>query len=68
MKLVIIAAGMGTRLHSTGNTLPKILLKIHDQPVLYHLLGNCVQTGISSCVIVTGTKKEKFSLTWQRLT
>tara|TARA_B100000508_G_C11395650_1_gene245661 strand:+ start:79 stop:798 length:720 start_codon:yes stop_codon:yes gene_type:complete len=51
---VIIAAGMGSRLSSVSNGLPKILVKIWNVPLLELLLDNCYQAGIDHIIIVTG--------------
>ena len=58
MKLVIIAAGRGSRLSSISNGIPKILIEVFNQTLLEHLIENCVSVGISDIVIVTGHKSE----------
>lgn len=54
MKLVIIAAGRGSRLSSISNGIPKILIEVFNKTLLEHLVNNCVSAGISDVVIVTG--------------
>ena len=54
MKLVIIAAGRGSRISSIYNGLPKILIEVFNKTLLEHLIQNCVSVGISDIVIVTG--------------
>lgn len=54
MKLVIIAAGRGSRISSISNGLPKILIEVFNKTLLEHLIQNCVSVGISDIVIVTG--------------
>ena len=51
---MIIAAGMGSRLSSVSNGLPKILVKIWNVPLLELLLDNCYQAEIEHVIIVTG--------------
>ena len=59
MKLVIIAAGEGSRIRSPGFNLPKTLLEIGPKTILSYLLDNCRQTGITDCVVVTGYRHER---------
>ena len=54
MKLVIIAAGRGSRISSISKGLPKILIEVFNKTLLEHLIQNCVSVGISDIVIVTG--------------
>jgi choline kinase len=54
LKLVIIAAGRGSRISSISNGLPKILIEVFNKTLLEHLIQNCVSVGISDIVIVTG--------------
>ena len=54
MKLVIIAAGRGSRLSSISEGIPKILIEVYNKTLLEHLIHNCVLVGITDIVIVTG--------------
>ena len=54
MKVVIIAAGQGSRLKSQTANSPKTLLNINGNPLIYKLLKNCIQPEISGVIIVTG--------------
>ena len=54
MKLVIIAAGRGSRISSISKGLPKILIEVFNKTLLEHLIQNCITIGISDIVIVTG--------------
>jgi choline kinase len=68
-KLVIIAAGEGSRIRSVSKATPKTLLEIGGKPILDHLLDNCLQVGITQCVIVTGYHAQDitdFMQTWDR--
>ena len=53
MKLVIIAAGQGSRLRAKTDK-PKTLTKIHGTPIIDTLLNNCKKNRISEILIVTG--------------
>ena len=54
MKVVIIAAGQGSRLKNQTANSPKTLLNINGNPIIYKLLKNCIQPEISGVIIVTG--------------
>ena len=54
MKVVIIAAGQGSRLISQTANSPKTLLNINGNPLIYKLLKNCILPEISGVIIVTG--------------
>ena len=54
MKVVIIAAGQGSRLRSQTANSPKTLLNINGNPLIYKLLKNCILPEISGVIIVTG--------------
>lgn len=57
-KVLIAAAGKGTRmLHLTRNK-PKHLIKVENKPFLVHLLNNILEAGYSDIVIVVGYKGE----------
>ena len=54
MKVVIIAAGQGSRLKNQTANSPKTLLNINGNPIIYKLLENCILPEISGVIIVTG--------------
>jgi NDP-sugar pyrophosphorylase family protein len=56
MKAVILAAGKGTRMKELTNELPKPMLKVHDKPILEHILDGVIAAGIRDVFIVTGFK------------
>ncbi|UCD38129.1 MAG: NTP transferase domain-containing protein [Fidelibacterota bacterium] len=58
MKLVIIAAGEGSRLRSLGQNIPKTLMSIGGQPVIEYIFDGCRQVGIPHCILVTGAQHE----------
>jgi len=51
MRAFILSAGLGTRLRSLTNKIPKVLVKIGDKPVLEHLVILCVQHKISDIIV-----------------
>ena len=58
MKAVILAAGVGRRLHALIQNLPKCLLPIGGETLLSRCLNNLGQVGISHVTIVVGYKEK----------
>jgi dTDP-glucose pyrophosphorylase len=58
MKAVILAAGKGTRMRDLTNEVPKPMLKVHDQPILEHVLKGLLAAGIHDYFVVTGFRAE----------
>ena len=59
MKVVILAAGEGTRLQPLTNSTPKPLLKVLGVPIIKRLIDCFLKTDISSFVIITNYLEEK---------
>ena len=57
MKLVIIAAGKGSRLKSETKNNPKALTVINGHTIIDVILNNCLVNGINEVVIITGYDK-----------
>ncbi len=58
-KVIIIAAGPGSRLKSYTETLPKCMLTFGDKTLLERQLGAYRECGITNISVVRGYKKEK---------
>jgi choline kinase len=58
MKAVILAAGVGRRLHALTQNHPKCLLPIDGETLLSRYLNNLEQVGVSHVTIVVGYKEE----------
>lgn len=58
MKAVILAAGVGRRIHPVTNGLPKCLLPFGGQAILDFQVDSLVQAGITEVAIVVGHGKE----------
>ncbi|MBT4335723.1 NTP transferase domain-containing protein, partial [bacterium] len=62
-KVVVAAAGRGTRmLHLSANK-PKHLIKVNGKPFLYYLMNNLKKAGLTEIYMIIGYKKrmiEKF--------
>jgi glucose-1-phosphate thymidylyltransferase len=54
MKGVILAGGLGTRLHPLTKITNKHLLPVYNQPMIYYPINTLVQAGIREIVLVTG--------------
>ncbi len=54
MKGVILAGGLGTRMHPLTRVTNKHLLPVYDRPMIYYPLMALVDAGITDILIVTG--------------
>ncbi|MFN0205246.1 MAG: sugar phosphate nucleotidyltransferase [Planctomycetota bacterium] len=57
MKGVILAGGLGTRLHPLTKVTNKHLLPVYDRPMIYYPIEALIKAGISEILIVTGGNK-----------
>jgi L-glutamine-phosphate cytidylyltransferase len=57
--LIILAAGMGTRLHPLTKDIPKGMVPLHGKPLLSWQIENARSVGIKKIVIVRGYQAEK---------
>lgn len=56
-KVIIPAAGFGTRFLPQTKAMPKEMLPIVDKPVIQYVVEEAVDSGISNIIIVTGSNK-----------
>lgn len=54
MRGIILAGGLGTRLHPLTKITNKHLLPIYNQPMIYYPLNTLVDAGITDITLVTG--------------
>lgn len=54
MKGVILAGGLGTRLHPLTKITNKHLLPVHNKPMIYYPIRTLINAGIEDIMIVTG--------------
>jgi NDP-sugar pyrophosphorylase family protein len=57
-KVVILAAGRGTRMKALTKELPKPMLPLAGKPLLEHILDRCRAAGFASALLVTGYRGE----------
>jgi glucose-1-phosphate thymidylyltransferase len=54
MKGVVLAGGLGSRLHPLTKITNKHLLPVHNQPMIYYPIQTLINAGIDDIMIVTG--------------
>ncbi len=59
-KVVIFAAGRGTRMQALAKTRPKHLIEVFGKPFLYYLLTNLKAVGFQEVIMVTGYLSHQF--------
>ena len=58
MKMIIVAAGQGTRLRPLTNEKPKCMVEYNNKPIIDYILETAKGCGIKDIAIVHGYKKE----------
>lgn len=58
MQGLILAAGMGTRLGEYTKDIPKVMVEVQGQPLLFYALQRLYEQGAKETIIVVGYKKE----------
>lgn len=58
MKVFILCGGTGTRLDNLGKVIAKPMVRIGNEPMLYHIIRNFVLQGYNEFVLCTGHKSE----------
>ena len=59
MKVVILAAGKGTRMLPLTETVPKVLVEVNGKPFLHYIIENLKKAGFNEFGIIVGYMKEK---------
>jgi L-glutamine-phosphate cytidylyltransferase len=58
MRVIIPAAGRGTRLSPLTDFSPKCLVEVNGRPLIYYLLNGLARQGVEEVIIVTGYKSD----------
>jgi glucose-1-phosphate cytidylyltransferase len=58
MKAVLLAGGLGTRMREETEDRPKPMVEIGGQPILWHIMRNLSQFGITEFVIAAGYRRD----------
>ena len=56
MKVIILAGGMGTRLGSLGELIPKPMIEIGGKPILWHIMKIFSHYGYNDFILCLGYK------------
>lgn len=70
MKVVIFAGGRGSRLGTITDSIPKPMVKIGNQPMIWHIMNTYAHYGYKEFVVCLGYKQEiirEFFLNYDRL-
>ncbi len=65
MKVVILAAGQGVRLHPLTETQPKVMLPLANRPVLEHIMVEAIRAGFRDFVFVVGYRSHAIEAYFQ---
>jgi glucose-1-phosphate cytidylyltransferase len=60
LPVVILSGGFGSRLDNLTKTLPKPLVRLDEDPIIYHILKIFVGQGLSRFYLATGYKDREF--------
>lgn len=58
MQVAILAGGRGRRLAEVSDEAPKPMMKIGDEPILWHVMSHCLRHGFSDFVVALGYGKD----------
>ena len=56
-KVVIPAAGLGTRMLPATKAIPKEMLPIIDKPIIQYVIEECLEAGFTEIILITHSSK-----------
>lgn len=59
MEAIVLAGGLGTRLRSVINDLPKCMAPVNEKPFIYYVIKNLQQQGVTRFIFSLGYKHEE---------
>lgn len=59
MKVVLLAGGLGTRMREETEFKPKPMVEVGGKPVLWHIMKNFAQFGLTDFVVLAGYKSQE---------
>jgi choline kinase len=59
MKVIILAAGCGTRLRPHTNSMPKCMVELANKPLLHHQIATLRSVGLNDIIVVGGHRANK---------
>jgi len=62
MKVIILAAGKGTRLNKYTQDMPKGMLKVFDKPLIMHQVETYKRLGVNDVTVIAGYQNEKINI------
>ncbi len=61
MKVIILAAGKGTRMENLTEKIPKVLVEVNGKPFLYYVFKSLQKAGYKNFGLIVGYKKEQIT-------
>jgi len=58
MLVAILAGGRGRRLAEVSDVAPKPMMRVGDEPILWHVMSHCLRHGLSDFVVALGYGKD----------
>jgi glucose-1-phosphate thymidylyltransferase len=60
MKGIVLAGGLGTRMHPVTKVINKHLLDVFDEPMIFYPIKSLARAGVTDLVVVTGQEIDQF--------
>ena len=60
MQVMILCGGQGTRIRDVNEILPKPMVAVGEQPILWHIMKTYAAFGLKRFVLCLGYKRQAF--------